>query len=122
MITEANKPRRASVYDILAEVCDYLDVESDRVLSSKRTTRLVAARRLFWLLCRDITTLSFPEIAEVGGWGHSSVVGGVNTAQFLCDTGGLIPTGPCDRSRFDEVYKAVTRLVRARMEIIREAA
>src|SRR5690606_38552303 len=60
---------------ILDVVCRRLGVEKSELLASSRHRRIVLARGLVSYLAREMTTLSYPEIARaVGRRNHSTVL------------------------------------------------
>ncbi len=61
--------------DVLAGVCAALHVEASEVMGKGRHRRVVLARALTALLCRELTSHSFPEIARIlGRTNHSTVI------------------------------------------------
>jgi chromosomal replication initiator protein len=67
--------RPVRIADIVAEVCRTLCVERDDVFGKGRHRRVVLARALCAHLARQLTTLSYPEIARgIGRPNHSSVI------------------------------------------------
>lgn len=71
-----NRPRRPiRAQQIVEEVCRTLHVEQVELLGRGRHKRVVLARTLSAHLCRQLTTMSFPEIARaLGRPNHSTVV------------------------------------------------
>ena len=60
--------------EIIASVCERLGIEPDELLGRGRHRRVVLARSLVVHLARELTTLSFPEIARgLGRENHSTV-------------------------------------------------
>jgi len=67
--------RPVRIGDIVTEVCRTLAVERDDVFGKGRHRRVVLARALCAHLARELTTLSYPEIARgIGRPNHSSVI------------------------------------------------
>ncbi|MEN0020391.1 MAG: DnaA/Hda family protein [Planctomycetota bacterium] len=60
---DAARPVRGDA--VLAEVCRVLRVDVSEVLGKGRHKRIVLARRLTTHLCREMTSMSFPEIAKL---------------------------------------------------------
>ncbi|MEO1716285.1 MAG: DnaA/Hda family protein [Planctomycetota bacterium] len=71
--TAADTPVR---YDQVRDtVCKQLEVESAELGRSGRHRRVVLARAMITLLCRELTTMSYPEIARaLGKRNHSTVI------------------------------------------------
>ncbi len=63
-------------YDQIRDiVCTQLDVETAELGKSGRHQRVVLARAMITLLCRELTTMSYPEIARaLGKKNHSTVI------------------------------------------------
>ncbi|MEM9662622.1 MAG: DnaA/Hda family protein [Planctomycetota bacterium] len=63
-------------YDHVRDVvCRQLDVETAELGRSGRHRRVVLARAMITLLCRELTTMSYPEIARaLGKKNHSTVI------------------------------------------------
>lgn len=63
-------------YDQIRDtVCKQVDVESIELGKSGRHPRVVLARAMITLLCRELTTMSYPEIARaLGKRNHSTVI------------------------------------------------
>lgn len=75
---EQAQPRRGPLRpdDIVEAVVRRLDVDRTQLAEGGRHKRVVLARGLVAYLIRELTTLSFPEIARLfGREGHSSVLG-----------------------------------------------
>ncbi|MGH7131127.1 MAG: DnaA ATPase domain-containing protein [Phycisphaerales bacterium] len=67
------RPVRAD--EIIARVCEHLDVQSDELRGNGRHPRVVLSRALITHLCRQLTTMSYPEIARaIGRPNHSTVI------------------------------------------------
>ena len=107
-VGQPRKPCSAS--KVLDVVCQELGVQPSEVLGSGRHRRVVVARGVAAYLMRQVTTLSFPEIARVlGRRNHSTVATAFRRVE--CDVAGhaLIDCGPdfegvtfpdfCDRVR-----------------------
>jgi chromosomal replication initiator protein len=60
---------------ILQQTCEYLNVDRAAVLSGRRHKRIVLARSLIAYLAREMTSLSFPELAhELHRPSHTTVI------------------------------------------------
>lgn len=73
---ELNQPSRPVHVDtILETVCEQLQLPTDKVLSPSRHKHLVLARSIAIYLIRDLTPLSYPEIAHaLGRPNHSTII------------------------------------------------
>ncbi|MEX2670840.1 MAG: chromosomal replication initiator protein DnaA [Phycisphaeraceae bacterium] len=68
-------PRPVPVERIVQTVCDQLGVERQTLMGRGRHKRVVLARSLVIYLARQLTTLSFPELARaLGRRNHSTIV------------------------------------------------
>jgi chromosomal replication initiator protein len=98
VINRSRRPIRAD--QIIDEVCRTLRVEQVELLGRGRHKRVVLARTLSAHLCRQLTTLSFPEIARaLGRPNHSTVVTACKriAGQIAADRGlDLGPEGGAD--------------------------
>lgn len=56
-------------------------VRMGELSSRRREPHLVRARRLTWLLARELTAESYPKIAKAFGYDHSTVVYGVQVGR-----------------------------------------
>ncbi|RMH10052.1 MAG: AAA family ATPase [Planctomycetota bacterium] len=67
--------RPVQIETILSVVCDELEVQLNEVLGPGRHRRVVLARSMAYYLARELTTRSYPEIAQaMARPSHSSVV------------------------------------------------
>lgn len=61
--------------EIMAAVLSVCRTDISAVCGTNRHEETVAARTIFCVLCRELTVLSYPEIArEMGGRNHSTAV------------------------------------------------
>ncbi|MEQ8820135.1 MAG: chromosomal replication initiator protein DnaA [Sumerlaeia bacterium] len=68
---------KVSVEDIQKAVCDYFDVSLDDLLGGRRTKKLTTPRHIALYLCRELTDLSFPDLAQrFGGRDHTTIIYG----------------------------------------------
>jgi len=67
--------------DIQRIVVDYFDLRMADMSSKKRTRMLAAPRQIAMFLCRKLTLLSLPEIAQCFGKTHATVVHACKTIQ-----------------------------------------
>ncbi len=66
---------RISIEDIQKAVCDYFEISKQQLLGSNRSKKFSQPRHLALYLCRELTDLSFPDIAaKFGGKDHTSVI------------------------------------------------
>lgn len=66
---------RVTVEDIQRSVCDYFQVTTQQLLGRNRSKKFSQPRHLVLYLCRELTDLSFPDIAQkFGGKDHTSVI------------------------------------------------
>jgi len=71
----ARRPQPVRFETILQQVCDHLDVDRQAVLNGARRRQVVLARSLAIYLARQMTPLSFPELASaLGKSNHSSII------------------------------------------------
>lgn len=90
--TAPRKPIR--VDDIIERVCDRLHVDISDVLGRSRHRRVVAARSLAAYLARDLTTLSFPELADrMSRPNHSTIVTACQRVARLIKEGAQVYSG-----------------------------
>lgn len=86
--SSAGPARPVRVGEILRAVCEELGVEASEVLGSSRHKRVVLARSLAAYLARQLTTLSFPEIArELARPNHSTVITACRRVATQIETG-----------------------------------
>jgi chromosomal replication initiator protein len=81
--------------EILATTCQHLGVEPDQLRGGGRHRRVALARGLVAWLARDLTAMSFPEIARgLGREAHSAVHGACARVQSLLDADARVDAGP----------------------------
>lgn len=69
------EPRRISAEKIQTVVCDYFDISIHELTGSNRSRRFAHPRQIAAYLCRELTDLSFPELArKFGGRDHTSII------------------------------------------------
>ena len=75
-----NKPARIIRFDTIVDtVCEHLQVRRDHALGKSRKRLLVWARSLIVYMTRQMTQMSFPEIAHaMGRSSHSTIVTAVS--------------------------------------------
>ncbi len=66
---------RITIEDIQRAVCEYFEISAANLLGSNRSKKFSQPRHLALYLCRELTDLSFPDIAQkFGGKDHTSVI------------------------------------------------
>lgn len=73
--TIQEKKRVVTIEDIQRAVAERFQIKLVELKSKKRTKNLVIPRQICMFLCRELTSLSFPEIGKhFGGKDHSTVI------------------------------------------------
>lgn len=73
--TIQDKKRVVTIEDIQRAVAERFQIKLVELKSKKRTKNLVIPRQICMFLCRELTSLSFPEIGKhFGGKDHSTVI------------------------------------------------
>src|SRR5690606_21085954 len=68
-------PSRITVEDIQRAVCDYFEISAEQLMGRNRSKKFSQPRHLALYLSRELTDLSFPDIAQkFGGKDHTSVI------------------------------------------------
>jgi len=114
----ADLPRRPIKVGLIAErVCAALRVEPSELLGKSRHKRVVLARSLTAHLGRELTTLSYPEIArEMNRPNHSTIVTACQRVERALESGAMCDAGV----EFEGVtYRAL--VARLKREIVRGA-
>jgi len=79
-------PYQISIRHIQRAVVRKFDIEMADFLSIRRNPKFSLPRHVSFVLCRILTTRSYPEIARrTGGRDHSTIVHGVQKFQWLVD-------------------------------------
>ena len=84
------KPRekRITVNEIVRAVCEVRGVRRNDLLSHRRQRFIVAPRHEACWLARELTLLSYPEIArQIGDRDHTTIMWGVKSHQAKIDAG-----------------------------------
>jgi chromosomal replication initiator protein len=77
---------RVTVEAIQSAVCDYFEVTPQQLLGRNRSKKFSQPRHLALYLCREMTDLSFPDIAQkFGGKDHTSVIYACRKIKKLVD-------------------------------------
>lgn len=71
---------------ILARVSERLEVTREQLLGSSRRKSLVEARHLVFLLARELSRESFPELGATFGFDHTTVIHGVERIRRVIET------------------------------------
>ena len=105
-------PRIASIVDA---TCDELGVSRDDLAATGRHKRVVLARGVVVHLAREMTTLSFPEIARhLGRTAHSSAHAAARRVRDMLDRGDELP--PDDRAADSRSVRELVETVRRGVE------
>lgn len=90
--TASHAGRPARIGEIVQAVCTVLGVEREDLLGVGRHRRIVCARGLVSHLAREMTTLSFPEIARaLGRSSHSTIHAATARIVGMLERGELLP-------------------------------
>ncbi len=109
--SHAGRPVR--IGEIIQAVCAVLGIEREDLLGVGRHRRVVCARGLASHLAREMTTLSFPEIARaLGRSSHSTIHAAATRFGAMIERGEIIPTR-------DENMRAADAVERTRREVFR---
>jgi chromosomal replication initiator protein len=99
--------RPARIGEIIDACCGATGVARDDLMSASRHRRVVAARGLVAHLAREMTTMSFPEIAlALGRPTHSTVHAAAARFRAAIDGGATIPCAGGDRTAADVADQA----------------
>lgn len=94
--------RPARISEIIDACCGATGVSREELLSASRHRRVVAARGLIAHLAREMTTMSFPEIAvALGRPTHSTVHAAAARFRAAIEGGATVPCADGDRSAAD---------------------
>lgn len=107
----ASPRKRVSVDRIVDEVLSTLEVDGDEFRGRGRHRRVVFARAMAALLCRRLTTRSYPEIAmSMGRSTHSTVVTAHQRILKQIEAGGVVDLG-CEHDglTIDELAGIIAR-------------
>jgi chromosomal replication initiator protein len=95
------EPTRITAERVLARTAEIFEISVDDLLSRRRHKPLVTIRQISMYVCRELTQLSYPEIARVyGGRDHTTVM-------YACEK--IKEQMPAKR----QVYEQVTQLIQA---------
>ncbi|MEO0513286.1 MAG: DnaA/Hda family protein [Planctomycetota bacterium] len=99
---DQHKPRGDSFQGIAQAVCDELGVDPAELGGKKRHKRLVAARAAITVLCRERTTLSYPDIARaMHKPSHSTVITAAQRLLEQIGRGETVNLGACPPPHLD---------------------
>ena len=103
---------------IVQVVCEHLQIRSDQVVGRSRKRLLVLARSMVLYLTRQLTRMSYPEIATaLGRNSHSTIVTAVaRIKQQLLEDGSvtyLLPDGSDSLSLQEMVHRLRYKIERA---------
>jgi chromosomal replication initiator protein len=66
---------RVTIEDVQRAVCDYFEITPQQLMGKNRSKKFSQPRHVALYLCRELTDLSFPDIAQkFGGKDHTSVI------------------------------------------------
>jgi len=100
--------------EVLRVVCERLGVEAEQLRASGRHRRVALARGLVAWLARDLTALSFPEIARgLGRDSHSAVHGACARVQSMVDGDARIDAGATGEIGARELVAQLRHALRA---------
>ena len=100
--------------EVLRVVCERLGVDAEQLRSNGRHRRIALARGLVAWLARDLTALSFPEIARgLGRDSHSAVHGACARVQALVDGDERVDTGTIGEIGARELVAQLRHALRA---------
>ena len=100
--------------EIVRVVCERLGVEVEQLRSNGRHRRIALARGLVGWLARDLTAMSFPEIARgLGRTAHSAVHGACARVQALVEADARVDAGSCGQLPARELVAQFRHALRA---------
>jgi chromosomal replication initiator protein len=100
--------------EVIDVVCTRLGVESDQLRANGRHRRVTLARGLVGWLARDLTAMSFPEIARgLGRGAHSAVHGACARVQTLLDADARVDAGAAGEMQVRELVAQLRHALRA---------
>lgn len=74
-----NSDRKVTLEDIQKKVAMYYDIKASDMSSSRRLKQVTVPRQIAMYLCKQMTSLSFPDIGRgFGGRNHTTVIHSVN--------------------------------------------
>jgi chromosomal replication initiator protein len=100
--------------EVIDTVCRRIGVEPDQLRASGRHRRVTLARGLVAWLARDLTAMSFPEIARgLGRGAHSAVHGACARVQALIDAEARVDAGAAGELPARELVAQLRHALRA---------
>lgn len=83
-VGQTRLPYRITTAEIIAAVAAHFGLTEEAVTGRGRTDRVARPRQVAMYLCRQHTTLSYPDIARaLGGMDHTSIIHGVRRIEAL---------------------------------------
>ncbi len=73
-VVKAAPQVRRSLTDVIFVVAEYYGVSPSEILAKGREKSIAEARSVAMALCRDVTPCSLPEIGDVFGRDHTTVI------------------------------------------------
>jgi chromosomal replication initiator protein len=100
--------------EVVRVVCERMGVDDAQLRSNGRHRRIALARGLVAWLARDLTAMSFPEIARgLGRGSHSAVHGACARVQSLVDGDGRVDAGAAGEVGARELVAQLRHALRA---------
>lgn len=74
-LLEKDAPRQIDIEDVIEAVCSYFEIKRADLLGASRVKKFATPRHIAQYICRKLTPLSYPDIAQrFGGRDHTSVL------------------------------------------------
>ena len=100
--------------EVIETVCRRVGVEEEQLRANGRHRRVTLARGLVAWLARDLTAMSFPEIARgLGRGAHSAVHGACARVQTLLDADARVDAGASGEMQVRELVAQLRHALRA---------
>jgi chromosomal replication initiator protein len=85
-----HNPRRANVDDVIQTTAQHFSLDADALTGKSRAGRINTARQVAMYLSRELTDLSLPQIGDVFGRSHTTVLHGCKKVEEdTCHDAGL---------------------------------
>ena len=106
--------------EVIETVCRRVGVEEEQLRANGRHRRVTLARGLVAWLARDLTAMSFPEIARgLGRGAHSAVHGACARVQTLLDADARVDAGASGEMQVRELVAQLRHALRDRVRLRR---
>jgi chromosomal replication initiator protein len=87
----ASHERMTSVSNIIQIVSEHFHLDSDDLLSASRLKKYAGPRQIGMALCKELTSLSFPEIGKAfGGRDHTTIMHACKKIELLRQTNAVV--------------------------------